>query len=300
MIVQEPEKLIFFLHIPKAAGSTLSQILRRQYGAARVLDSYPATFRKKIHGKNALESARWRYDYFAALPEANKRNADVFMGHEGFGFHRALERPCTYITILRDPVDRVLSHYYYIRQNQKNRMHEAVMDDNMDLAEFVSSGISNEVDNSQTKFLAGLETPYLKAGEYGDEILQMARQNLRTHFAVVGLTERFDESLILLKRTLGWQHWPFYVPANVTRKRPHHQQIARETRELIQEANRLDSALYQFAQAQFEARRQQQDSSFQKELETFQRLNKAYALWSSSISALRSSVRRLLPVRRET
>ncbi len=297
MTDQEPDSLIFFLHIPKAAGSTLSQILRRQYGAPRVLDSYPATFRQKIHNKTGLESARWRYDYFAALPEAIKHNAAVFMGHEGFGFHQALERPSTSITILRDPVERVLSHYYYVRRNRENHLHKTVADRQMSLAEFVTSGVSREVDNGQTKFLAGLETPYLVAGEYGDEILEAAKQNANHHFTVVGLTERFDESLILLKRTLGWQQWPFYVSANVTRKRPQRQQVDPKTTQLIREANQLDIALYQFAQAQFEARLLQQDSSFQKELETFQRLNKAYALWRYSISMVRSGVRRLLPKR---
>jgi hypothetical protein len=50
-----------------------------------------------------------------------------------------------------------------------------VADGQMSLAEFVTSGVSREVDNGQTKFLAGLETPYLIAGEYGDEILEAAK-----------------------------------------------------------------------------------------------------------------------------
>lgn len=296
--VQEPGNLIFFLHIPKAAGSTLSQILRRHYGAARVLDSYPATFRQKIQGKSGLESARWRYDYFAALPEGIKQETAVFMGHEGFGFHQALGRPSTTITILRDPVDRVLSHYYYIWRNKENHLHQVVTDRQMSLAEFVTSGVSREVDNGQAKLLAGLETPYLTAGEYGDEILEAAKENMSRHFAVVGLTERFDESLILLKRTLGWQQWPFYVPANVTQKRPQRQRVDAETTQLICEVNQLDLDLYRFAQAQFEARLQQQDGAFRRELETFQRLNRAYALWRTSLSMVRSGVRRLLPHKR--
>lgn len=296
--VQEPGNLIFFLHIPKAAGSTLSQILRRHYGAARVLDSYPATFRQKIQGKSGLESARWRYDYFAALPEGIKQETAVFMGHEGFGFHQALGRPSTTITILRDPVDRVLSHYYYIWRNKENHLHQVVTDRQMSLAEFVTSGVSREVDNGQAKLLAGLETPYLTAGEYGDEILEAAKENMSRHFAVVGLTERFDESLILLKRTLGWQQWPFYVPANVTQKRPQRQRVDAETTQLICEVNQLDIDLYRFAQAQFEARLQQQDGAFRRELETFQRLNRAYALWRTSLSMVRSGVRRLLPHKR--
>lgn len=298
MTDQEPKSLIFFLHIPKAAGSTLSQILRREYGTARVLDSYPATFRKKIHGKSGRESARWRYDYFAALPEGMKQETAVFMGHEGFGFQHALGRPSTPITILRHPVDRVLSHYYYICRNKENYLYKTVAEGQMSLAEFVTSGVSREADNGQTKFLAGLETPYLTAGEYGDEILEAAQQNMSRHLAVVGLTERFDESLILLKRSLGWQRWPFYVPANVTQKRPYRQHLDTKTTHLIRAANQLDLDLYHFAQAQFEARLQQQDGSFQKELETFQQLNKVYALWRNSISRVRRVVRQLLPHKR--
>ena len=289
------ERLLFFLHIPKAAGSTLSQIIRRQYDASEVLDSYPATFRHKFAAQDARESARLRYRYFDKLASQSKDRARAFMGHEGFGFHQALARPTTYITLLRDPVDRVISHYYYIRRDKHNRMHKMVSQPEMSLAEFVTSGISNEVDNGQTKFLAGLNTPYLKAGEYGPEILDAARHNLATHFKIVGLMERFDETLILMKRHLGWR-WPFYVRANVTQKRPHRRDIAPDTIALIQEANTLDLELYQFASERFVANLQAQDPSFHQELKTFQQLNKLYALWHKAITAARRQIRSLRPI----
>ena len=48
-------------------------------------------------------------------------------------------------------------------------------------------------------------------------MLETAKRNLEAHFAWVGITERFDESLVLLGRTFGWRDVR-YVSANVSRR----------------------------------------------------------------------------------
>ena len=39
----------------------------------------------------------------------------VFKGHMPFGIHKRLPQDYTYITFLRDPIERVVSAYYFAR-----------------------------------------------------------------------------------------------------------------------------------------------------------------------------------------
>lgn len=279
------------MHIPKAAGSTLGGIIRRQYADGTILDTYPATFRAKCEGMNALESARFRYNYVKSLPQEERRKVSAFLGHEGFGFHELFPQPTTYITMLRDPVDRILSYYYYVHQSPENRMYETVVGNEMSLEAFVSSNVSNELDNSQTKFLAGLETPYLYEGEYDNDLLEEAKQNMNTHFSTVGLTERFNESLLLFKQQLGWS-MPYYRRANVTQKRLKRQDISPQVLAIIEERNALDIALYQYASERFATDIAAQGDSFTKELNTFNFRNKSYTLFYNSYQSVRNLVGR--------
>jgi hypothetical protein len=57
------------------------------------------------------------------------------------------------------------------------------------------------------------------------ETLERAIRNLRS-CAVVGLTERFDETLLIAKKTFGWR-MPFYENFNVT-STAHPKRLSRE------------------------------------------------------------------------
>jgi hypothetical protein len=67
---------------------------------------------------------------------------------------------------------------------------------------------------------------------------------------VVGLVERFDESMELLAREFGWRSSRCVV-VNRTESRPALAEIPAETIELIAAANALDMALYERAQESF-------------------------------------------------
>lgn len=94
-----------------------------------------------------------------------------------------------------------------------------------------------------------------------------------TTFAVVGLTEGFDESLILLRRTFGWSklHYP---PANFSLRRGG-RPVPRSVLERIEALNWLDADLYEYAQ-----RRMQQAidaaAQFDADLRRFRRSNSLY------------------------
>jgi hypothetical protein len=126
-------------------------------------------------------------------------------------------------------------------------LHEKVVSENITLEQYVNSGISTELDNGQVRLISGsqAEITYLSRKD-----LDVAKDNLDKHFIAVGLMERFEESLILFKKLLGWKNI-FYVKKNVTQDRPR-EGISKRVLEMIKKNNNLDMELYEYGKHMFE------------------------------------------------
>jgi hypothetical protein len=233
---------------------------------------------------------------FQQLPEGDRSRARVVAGHTVFGIHEAIPHPSTYITLLRDPVALTISHYRFVQRSPRHFLHEAAM--KMSLSEFVDSGVSLETDNSQARAISGdTHTPF---GRCSEEMYGVAVENLASHFSVVGVTERFDQTLALLQISFGWNQLR-YVPVNVS---PGHQRRASPdpaTLELIEGRNRFDRRLHQRAAERID----EAFSSSGVDAETLARLRRRNALyrpWGELTYALprrvRASARHLLGVDR--
>ena len=254
---------VIFLHIGKTAGTSLRQVLRRNFRASDVM----------------LVSTRGRpreetLERFSRLPEEVRACPRLLLGHTVFGLHEYVPRPCTYITLVRKPLRLVLSQYLFVLRTPGHRHHELVTSEHMSIEDYVRSGISMEMDNSQTRAIAGdLSTPY---GACTDEMLETAKHNVEEAFAVVGLTERFDETLILLQKMFGWAKL-HYVRANVA-PRSHPPELSEGAHELVEEHNRLDNELYRYVTERFETAIGR-CPSFDVDLDRFRRVNSLYRPW---------------------
>ncbi len=232
------ENVVLFLHIPKAAGTTMRNIVDRQYRPGevyQVLLAHP--------------------NFFAQMPPEQRASYRAVQGHILYGFHELVPHPTTYITLLRDPVERIISQYYYIRRQRKTRPpFDQVNSRNMSLHEYVCSNMASALENEQTRLLAGQSGVY----EINDTLerptradLEKARHNLQHHFAVVGIQERFDDTLLLLHQALGWNKL-WYRRQNVTHNRPLRDDCPPETLERIKQMNMLDIELYTEMRARFD------------------------------------------------
>jgi hypothetical protein len=273
MSVPSPPPLLIFLHLPKTAGSTLARVIERQYPAGAVLPLYDSATGEEIR----------------SIPDDRMRRLRVVMGHFYFGAHRFASRPATYVTVLRDPIERVISHYYYVRREPTHYLYDAAQE--LSLADYVRSCNLAEPNNDQTRLLCG-EYQGAIPTTCTDPMLPLAKENLREHCAVVGLTEDFDRSLLLIKRRLGWRY-PFYERQNVTSGRPRRTDLPADTLRVLQAYNRLDIELYDYAKALFQEQVSGEGAWFERQLGAFKRLNAALdTLRSLTRSHGRTSVRR--------
>ncbi|MGF9947290.1 sulfotransferase family 2 domain-containing protein, partial [Priestia megaterium] len=139
----------------------------------------------------------------------------------------------TYFTMMRNPIERVISLYYflktypgYYRENMENMSFEDYID------------WDPQAKNGQIQQICGIHS------QIG---LEKAKENLKT-FKVVGITEMFNESLLLLKDKLGWNDIA-YKRKNVTKSRPLLQEVPTEIIKKIKKNNQLDIELYEFAKS---------------------------------------------------
>jgi hypothetical protein len=258
---------IIFLHLGKTAGWTLNRVLNRNLSPAIRIGNPPNT----PHGFLSEEPIRT----FASWPLERRERYRLVSAHMVFGLHRHVPRPAAYLSLLRKPVARAISGYHRVLETPSHRLHDTVAGGGMSMEDYLTSGISLEVDNSQTRAIAGdVDTPF---GACSPAMLETAMRNIEERFPVVGLTERFDELLLLLKRTFGWSNL-YYVRANVTAKKPAREKVPPETVEMIKEQNRFDLELYDFVAARLQ-HAVDADPSFAEDLRSFRRWNARYQPW---------------------
>jgi hypothetical protein len=254
----KPVKPIAFLHLIKCAGTTLEAILRRQYGDSRIIQF------------GSVQDAEKKLDRFEGLPDGERKQIHVLMGHFNVSQRSRMPSKATCITMLRDPVDRIISEYYYILAHSEHEFYDKVAGKKLSLTEFARSRTYQTLDNQQTKYLSGVGK--LKHGEYSAEAVALAKKNLAETFAITGLTERFDESVILMKRIFGWQT-PYYVREKVTPNRPPRETVPEDAIECIRKYNRMDLEIYEHASRNFEEIASRQHPGFHLEVEAFGYLN---------------------------
>ncbi len=241
------EPLLVFIHVPKTAGTTVKTILRRQRPESRVRN-VGNVLKGYERGRAATEAAGRQL--------LSDRETWAVKAHIPFGFQRYLPPDARYMTFLREPIERVISNYYHearhpVRRGEVPRLVRA---------EDLLSAQRPFLDNLQTRMLSdelhAFDVPATP------ELLEQAKRNLRDRFVFVGITERFDESLLMLNAVLGLPLGTYrsekaateYKVRRLGMVRPKAADLAPEALEVIERHNELDRELYAFGCALFEQR----------------------------------------------
>jgi Galactose-3-O-sulfotransferase len=230
MPLRNTTEALIFLHIPKSAGTTLNRLIEWEYPLFEMYSVDPVFF-------------RWSRARLWRLPKRRLQSFRVFKGHMPFGLHEILPQPATYVTVMRGAVERVISAYYFMSNYILHPNYWKFRRERWTLEDFVRR---SPRENVQTKMIAGADYD----APCTEEILLKAKENLQ-HFSVLGLTERFEESLALMKLRFGWK-LESYSSFNVTRTRPKKRDLPQSTLDLIAERNRFDMELYECARKLFE------------------------------------------------
>jgi len=229
----DPGTIDSFIHVPKTGGSTLRTVLARQYGVGSIVYCEPSS-PNWPKGVSVL-------DFIKA--EMAKRRLGLITGHFALGVHEYTRRPVRYFSMVRDPLERELSNYYYAYSYKAHPLREAIISGSLSFETYLDRLLRND-HASQGHLLSGL---YPVRG--GDPAMA-ANHNICESLSAFGVVERFDESLLFFGKQLGWRP-PLYVRRNVTRlddeKHAERQEKLRSERKSAFAHLRTDYGLYGLA-----------------------------------------------------
>jgi Sulfotransferase family len=207
-------RILAFVHIEKAAGTTIVEILRRNF-CMRLCEVRPLTntFDTAFSAEDMRRTLMINPTLLAITGHAVKPYSNV----------RDAYPNVQYVTLLRDPVHRYVSHYqYWVERMGKTIAFEEFL--NLD-----------KMQNFQTRKITG-----------GND-LALAKEILNSQFMLVGLVEQFDEFVLLLReKLLPYRLDPLYRVANATRTKTFGESILKQFSKEIAKNNELDIELYNY------------------------------------------------------
>jgi hypothetical protein len=269
---------LVFTHIPKTGGTTVAKALNEIYNArgCGMIGSKAG----KVNIRNGTidcfvldVSSGWNlfpWGIFSPNETHNLPPRHSIIGVEGhiaFGVCRFFDENCSYTTLLREPIDRYVSHVRWECQNGPSNKRFC----NSSLADYTQAVMRGDVwfygvDNHQTRMLSGdnsknsLGLPCfnrracitLGFRQVGPTQLKRAIWNLAVHYPVFGVLDDLDTFSSHLKMIYGYDIT--FEHANRGTFSQMNLNLTAETRKDLETLLAPDLGLYQFVKCVLDAK----------------------------------------------
>lgn len=235
-IMKNNKAVIVFTHIPKCAGTS---------------------FRSGLIEPNISAGKIYRSSSFKEILKY-KQDFQYLIGHYPFGIERYLhplnparKRPKIRLVFLREPIDHMISYYYFqIQSGQYSKFWPQIKKQN--IVDFYTKNYTAR--NLQTRFCAGVfyELIFRKILHNSDKnlLLNKAKKNL-SKFNFVGLFENIEDDMKTIAKKYKLEYKPAYSQSTRTRKRPSVNELEENTKQILSRLNELDIQLYRFVKEDF-------------------------------------------------
>lgn len=245
--------LLCFVHIPKTAGSSFTDVLIKIIGQ----EKYRIILPEILHGSNE--------------PDFDINTCNGISGHFPYEISKLISKPVLFLTFLRHPLSRIVSHFDQfqridldhpsIQKSENYHYYEQVRQ--MTFEDFVEHPFfRTEVSNLQTRMLGlFIDRPIhqlkdvmpIDKAEDRFFSVELAKERLE-QCTFFGLQENFQESLEIFSYQFGT--YPVVNPPaiNISSDQNQLSTVPQQIREKLLELDKLDIELYEFGQKLFKKR----------------------------------------------
>jgi hypothetical protein len=211
--------MIISLHLPKTAGSSFKASLQQHFDHKMLLDyaDLPINTPPFQRNQNAMISGLQN-------AERNFEESECIHGHFMPAKYLLLDsiKPLTFVTWLRHPVERVVSHYYFWQRRycpEDPPLHKRIVEEKWSLERFC---LSNEMQNLYQQFLWGFPLH---------------------NFDFIGITEHYEEDFRYFAKTFLQKNVVSYKE-NINENKKGNYPISKSFRKKIESFHKSDMELY--------------------------------------------------------
>lgn len=220
-----------FFHVQKNAGTSLVNVARNFYGRSVI-----------SHG-----------DFWDRAP-STFREVRFVSGHFGFSYASSLKDGRFSFTILRDPIERIISFYSFCRQRDPNQFIVYKLAKELSFYEFLQAGledywIKQAINNHQVwQFAHGYnKTDSRPIDSFGDdELFEAAIRNLST-LDYVAFTSSLENDAREIFKSLGVVPPPLIPKSNTTPNRISTSELTSREKSLLLRLTNVDRVFFEYS-----------------------------------------------------
>jgi len=221
-----------FSHIPKTAGTSLESYLLQAF-----------SFKDVLH-VNAPDLNN--------LPQCvylKNKYAKFITGHHpihGMLYQLLADEKIVHLSMMREPLARVVSYYNYIASREYHALHKQIKDLSFD--GFLKQDELVELNNGQARRMAGFLHSDEKIKDH--DLYYKAKYIVDHCFSLIGVTECFKQFHQLLAKKCGiaFHHLP---PINRSKIKLQLADLSQQQCTTITQRNKVDIQLYQYVKSKF-------------------------------------------------
>jgi len=229
---------ILFDHLPKCGGTTLNTYLDANYPSSKIFTTdterwYPGELTKR----------------FKDLPRRVRYSYGLVKGHFANELIDFVHPASIKVTVLRDPIERLISHYFYVKRTPSHYLYSVLHDQGISLEDYAGSDLSDELQNWYTAHFSGL--PINEVNANPSESISKAVETLKDCYDIIGFLESFSQFMHVLRARANLRQEYRNDLCNVTSNRPKLLDISRSAIVKLEKSLCLDIEFYRRSKEYF-------------------------------------------------
>ncbi len=220
---------ILFDHLPKCGGTTIIDNL---------IMNFPNRHIYQMNGLNPETSVK----EFKILPDEIRWKYKLIFGHLANELRDYVHPDTICTTVFREPIDRIVSHYYYVKVKTSHYLHEKVINEKIGLLDYCRLNLSEELSNYYITHFTQMSLSEIEKNP--EQSVALALKNILKNYHLIGFQNNIPAFLDSLERVGNFEFTSKQAVKNKTMNRVKTREIDLKAKKEIERNNSLDLMLY--------------------------------------------------------